>query len=163
MKNFAFVSVFLGIMALVACQAEQGPTPDPTPTPDPAPIPDQNQDFRASLAGTYLLHRLTQQGTVGQDTTTTFDGVEEMEITYDPSDSMLVYPGYYKLPFVAFGNRLIVALRESDTSFVEIQHNLVPGGQVTGGFIAPDSVYLYTSYVHGGTAFISEVLSGRKE
>lgn len=151
MTHFAAISFFLCIMILVACRSE------------PSPQPEHNQDFRSSFAGTYLLHRLTQHGTIGQDTITLFDSVEETEVTYNPGDSMLVSPGYEKLPVVAFGDRLTVALRESeDGSFVEIQHSTIPGNQVNGGFLAPDSVYLFTHYVHGGTEFISEVLAGRK-
>lgn len=46
--------------------------------------PDQNDpeldtEVRAQFAGTYQLYRPNQQGTIGQDTSTTFEGFVEMD------------------------------------------------------------------------------------
>lgn len=147
MNKITYFGLTLGILSLIACQPGQ-----PNPQPD--------LEFRSSFTGTYELYRLYQQGTVGQDTTTLFEGVEEMEVSFDPSDSMLVDPGYEKLPTVSFADRLEVALRENGR-FVEIIHSSIPGNQVEGGFVEPDSVYLYTDYVQDGT-FLRELITGRK-
>ena len=148
MAKITSPGLILCLMSLAACQSNQ-----PDPQPDPG--------FRSQFAGTYKLYRINQQGTVGQDTTTTFEGIVELEVSYDPGDSMRIFPGYEQLPAVAFGDHLKVALRENGR-FVEIDHRTVPGSQVEGGFMEPDSVYLHTEYVHGGTEFLLEVLKGRK-
>ena len=150
MTKATYLGFYLLLLALIACQAER-----------PRPEAIAEQEFRSQFAGTYQLYRLTQSGTVGQDTTTTFEGFVEMAVTYESSDSLLVFPGAEKLPTLTFGDRLDVALRENGR-FVQINHRTIPSGYVEGGFIEPDSIYLYTQYVHGGTEFLFEVLSGHK-
>jgi hypothetical protein len=149
MKHLVCFGFCLILLDVVSCTSPQDLAPD--------------SDFRAQYEGTYQLDRLSQRGTIGQDTTTSFDGMVQMDIWYEIGDSMLIDPGYEKLPVMAFDERLSVALRESDPGrFVQIEHRSVPGGWVQGGFVGSDSVYLVTEYVHSGTEFMRETLAGRK-